>query len=159
MAGNVFSAKERRRKMKAMRQQMADMIKYLRRNGIRVLRSDFENLQPIYYKEDGSAFYQEAKIDFTANSDDDDGNVARINLGDLRSFLSKFDDDCVVETYFYEDYDDIPVIRFAVLDQARLPDDKFYTYLCNILAPSGFEMKEYTEYVRLKKKFEGESAQ
>lgn len=138
---------------------MADMIKYLRRNGIRVLRSDFENLQPIYYKEDGSPFYQEAKIDFSAESDSSLRNVAQINLGDLLSFLSKFDGDSSVEIYFYNDWDDIPNVRFAVLDQARLPDDKFHEYLCDMLAPSDEEMKEYTEYVRLKKKFEGESAQ
>lgn len=83
-------------------------------------------------------------------------NVGLVNLSSLMQEYSNGDSSKVfIRGYSAEDYDDYPEGFIEISTERKQTDREYFEYLCSILLPTDYQMKQCKEYLRLKEMFEG----
>lgn len=77
----------------------------------------------------------------------------RISLSSLAGQYKDFPD-VFVRGYQLDDSDDYPDGYIEISTERKQTDQEYFDYLCSILLPTDYQMKQYKEYLRLKRMFE-----
>lgn len=62
-----------------------------------------------------------------------------------------------IRGYSAEDYDGYPEGFIEISTERKQTDLEYFEYLCSILLPTDYQMKQYKEYLRLKEMFESKA--
>ena len=82
-------------------------------------------------------------------------NAGLVNLSSLMQEYGNGDSSKVfIRGYSAEDYDGYPEGFIEISTERKQTDGEYFEYLCRILLPTDYQLKQYKEYLRLKGIFE-----
>ena len=87
-----------------------------------------------------------------------DNLCTNAGLVDLSSLIQEYGNGdsskVFIRGYSAEDYDGYPEGFIEISTERKQTDEEYFEYLCGILLPTEYQMKQYKEYLRLKGIFE-----
>ena len=82
-------------------------------------------------------------------------NAGLVDLSSLMQEYGNGDSSKVfIRGYSAEDYDGYPEGYIEISTERNQTDEEYFEYLCRILLPTDYQLKQYKEYLRLKEMFE-----